>query len=243
MAVPTRTEALCLLLSTSPSPRLVRHATVVAEVASFLALRAGQLGVPLDRRLVETAALLHDIDKALPPGHPLRALGHGHAGAALVREAGHPELAPAIDAHPVMRLADPAAERWLREAALEERIVAYADKRATQRVVSLDQRFHRWQRRHPEHRERLAATARVAGRLEADICERLEIVPRDVERLRWVDAIHARARARGFLAPDGPDAPVVLDDGGHEPAARAASADAAIERQAVRPGRPASSPR
>ena len=35
MAVPTRTEALALLLSTSPSPRLLQHVTVVAEVASI----------------------------------------------------------------------------------------------------------------------------------------------------------------------------------------------------------------
>ena len=54
--------------------------TVVAEVASFLAYRAAQAGLAVDRRLVETAALLHDIDKALPADHPLRALGHGRAG-------------------------------------------------------------------------------------------------------------------------------------------------------------------
>ena len=66
MAVPTRTEALSLLLSTSPSPRLLQHVTVVAEVAAFLAYRAAQAGLVVDRRLVETAALLHDVDKALP---------------------------------------------------------------------------------------------------------------------------------------------------------------------------------
>ena len=77
MAVPTRTEALSLLMSTSPSPRLLQHVTVVAEVASFLAFRANRAGLVVDRRLVETAALLHDIDKALPRDHPLRSLGHG----------------------------------------------------------------------------------------------------------------------------------------------------------------------
>ena len=71
MAVPTRAEALSLLLSTSPSPRLLQHVTVVAEVASFLAYRASRAGIAVDRRLVETAALLHDVDKALPRRPPL----------------------------------------------------------------------------------------------------------------------------------------------------------------------------
>jgi putative nucleotidyltransferase with HDIG domain len=204
MAVPTRTEALSLLMSTSPSPRLLQHMTVVAEVASFLAYRATQAGTATDRRMVETAALLHDVDKALPHDHPLRALGHGKAGAAWISEAGHPELARTLAAHPVMRLNDPAAGDWVTEAPLEERMVAYADKRATQRVVSLEQRFERWERRHPTYRDRLTSALAMARRLEAGVCEAAGVQPCDVERLRWVDDAIARARHNGHLPrPDG----------------------------------------
>jgi putative nucleotidyltransferase with HDIG domain len=199
MAVPTRTEALSLLLSTSPSPRLLQHVTVVAEVAAFLACRANRAGIIVDRRLAETAALLHDVDKALPREHPLRSLGHGAAGAAWVRQAGHPELARAIEAHPVSRLAEAAAARWLVDAPIEERIVTYADKRATQRVVSLDQRFERWRRRHPEYTDGLARAQAMTQRLEAELCESIGIAPTAVERLRWVDAAIARAQANGSL--------------------------------------------
>jgi putative nucleotidyltransferase with HDIG domain len=199
MAVPTRTEALSLLLSTSPSPRLLQHVTVVAEVAAFLACRATGAGIAVDRRLAETAALLHDVDKALPREHPLRRLGHGAAGAAWVSEAGHPELARAIEAHPVSRLAEADADSWLEEAAIEERIVTYADKRATQRVVSLDQRFERWRRRHPEYSDGLARAHAMARRLEAELCASIGIAPTTVERLRWVDAAIARAQANGSL--------------------------------------------
>lgn len=201
MAVPTRTEALSLLLSTSPSPRLLQHVTVVAEVAAFLACRATAAGIAVDRRLAEAAALLHDVDKALPPDHPLRALGHGAAGAAWVSQAGHPELARAIEAHPVSRLAEADAVRWVKEAPIEERIVTYADKRATQRVVSLDQRFERWRRRHPEYAGGLARAHDVARQLEAGLCGAIGIAPTEVERLRWVDAAIARAEANGKLAP------------------------------------------
>jgi putative nucleotidyltransferase with HDIG domain len=197
MAVPTRTEALCLLVSISPSPRLLQHVTVVAEVASFLAYRAARAGLVVDRRLVETAALLHDVDKALPPDHPLKELGHGEAGAAWLTEAGHPELARALIAHPVTRLADPDAEAWVDGAPLEERIVTYADKRATQRVVSLEQRFDRWRGRHPEYRAQLERAHATAQRLEVTLCAAIGIEPTDVERLRWVDDAMSRSFSNG----------------------------------------------
>lgn len=200
MTVPTRSEALSLLLSTSPSARLLQHVTVVAEVASFLAYRAMRAGLPVDRRMVETAALLHDVDKALPSDHPTRELEHGWAGAAWLTEAGHPELARSVAAHPVMRLTDPGAQAWLDHAPLEERMVTYADKRATQRVISLEARFLRWQRRHPEHHDRLAEALTLARRLETSLCASIGIRPHDVVRLRWVEDALAHASAAGSLS-------------------------------------------
>jgi putative nucleotidyltransferase with HDIG domain len=199
MAVPTRTEALALLWSVSPSTRLLQHMTVVAEIAAFLAYRAARAGVAVDRRLAETAALLHDVDKALPADHPLKRLGHGRAAAEWVTAAGHPELARAIMAHPVSRLAENDAAEWLSSAPLEERLVMYADKRATQRVVSLEQRFDRWRRRHPEYEAQLQHTLELARRLEAEVCAAADIVPTQVERLRWVHGVATRAAAQGLL--------------------------------------------
>jgi len=198
MAVPTRTEALSLLMSTSPSPRLLQHMVVVAEVAAFLAYRGSRAGLTVDRRLVETAALLHDVDKALPPDHPLKNLGHGPAGAEWLIQAGHAELARALIAHPVTRFTDSDAETWVSEAPLEERIVTYADKRATQRVVSLEQRFDRWRRKHPEYRIQLDRAFAVAQLLESTLCSAIGIRATDVERLRWVDDAMARAFADGM---------------------------------------------
>jgi putative nucleotidyltransferase with HDIG domain len=214
MAVPTRTEALRLLLSASPSPRLLRHVTVTAEVAAFLARRARKAGLTVDRRAIETAALLHDIDKALPRDHALVALGHGHAGAAYVSEADHPELARAIAVHPVVRLTDGNADEWVRTGPLLERLVTYADKRSTQRVVSLEKRFMRWHRKHPQHRERLEAAHAAARQLEHGICSELNIEPTDVERLRWVGDALERARKRGRLELDSvPTSAAALDKG------------------------------
>jgi putative nucleotidyltransferase with HDIG domain len=193
MPVPTRSEAIRLLLSTDPSPRLVQHATVVAEVASFLAYRAQCRGIHVDRRLVETAALLHDVDKAFRDDDPLRRYPHGRAGAEYVAAAGHPELARAVAAHPVMRLGDDDAEAWVTDGPLEERIVSYADKRGTERVVSIDQRFDRWYRSHPDKNARLALAHDRARRLESVLCDALGVAATDIERLRWVDEARSRA--------------------------------------------------
>ncbi len=148
-------------------------------------LRAGHR---VDRELVEAAALLHDLDKALPNGDPLRDLGHGHAGARWLMDRGYPELAPAVDSHPVDRLTAVAYPDWVAATTLEQRVVAYADKRAQQHVVTLDGRFGRWLRRHPELAPQLALARANAARLETEICTLAGVEPVDVRRHRWAAA-------------------------------------------------------
>lgn len=193
MTIPTRSEAAGILLDLDAPTTLRTHMRVVAEVAAFLAARAAARGVAVDRSLVESAALLHDLDKALPEDHPLRRLGHGHAGAAWLIEHERPELAPAVDNHPVMRLVTPEAERWLDRSTLEERIVAYADKRAAQRLGPIDARFRRWYAKHPQYKEGLDLARGHAAILERDVCDAADVDPADVRRLRWVDDAFAAA--------------------------------------------------
>ncbi|MGH2466908.1 MAG: HD domain-containing protein [Candidatus Limnocylindrales bacterium] len=187
MAVPTRREAAALLLAGAPPPWLLAHVSAVAEIAAFLAERIAARGYAIDRRLVETAALLHDIDKLLPASDPVLALGHGGAGARWLADQGHAELSRAVAAHPVTRLADGERfRRWSAFASREERIVAYADKRAGQRLEPLSARFADWAARYPEHRPDLAAAQPRAQRLEHDVCAAAGLDPTEVRRLRWV---------------------------------------------------------
>lgn len=195
VTIPTRDSAALLLLDLAAAPSLVRHMAAVAEIAADLAARAAARGVAVDRALVEAAALLHDMDKALPEDHPLRALGHGHAGAEWLARHGWAELAPAVDAHPVLRLVTPAGDRWLENATLEDRIVAYADKRAAARLGPVDARFARWHRRHPEHADGLRAARARVDRLERDVCAAADLAPESVRRLPWVRQALGRAAA------------------------------------------------
>jgi putative nucleotidyltransferase with HDIG domain len=208
MTVPGRVEAASLLLSVDPAPWLLRHSRAVAEVAGWLAARIDARGVAVDRRLVEAAALLHDVDKALPSDQPAHALPHGEGSAAWLAAQGHGELARAVENHPVTRLADDERfRRWAAFASREERIVAYADKRAGQRLESMDARFASWRRRDPP-----AATDGRAGawdsmtfeavrararRLEADVCRAAGVAPNDVGRLAWTGSALRTARQRG----------------------------------------------
>jgi HD domain-containing protein len=198
MSVPGRVEAASLLLSLDPLDWQVRHARAVGEVAGWLAARIAANGIAVDRRLAESAALLHDVDKILPRDHPIKALPHGEGSAAWLTRAGHPELARAVANHPVTWLLDGERyRRWAAFASREERIVAYADKRAAQRLESMDARFADWARRHPDTWspvERRTVRER-ANRLEADVCRAAGIRPDEVRRLAWTGPALAAARS------------------------------------------------
>ncbi len=188
MSIPSRSEAARILLELNPPDWFVRHSSAVAEVAAFLAARTEDRGTAVNRQLVEAAALLHDVDKLLPDDHPLKSLAHGEAGAAWLGQRGHAELAPAVAGHPATLLTD---ERrypaWALSATVEDRIVAYADKRATQELVALERRFDEWRKRHPEHAAVLDLARRRAEQLEIEACSAAGIKPAEVERLAWAD--------------------------------------------------------
>ena len=185
MTIPDRRDAARLLRSLEPPDWFLRHACAVADVAAWLAERARAHGIEVDRGLVERAALLHDVDKL--PATRMTGRRHGDGSAAWLDAAGHAELAPAVRDHPVTRLAEDGYPAWRAAASREARIVAYADKRAGQRLESMDARFASWRRRYPDGWDaRTDARVRTRAReLEADVCAMAGVRPEDVRRLRW----------------------------------------------------------
>jgi len=195
--IPSRAEAADILLELDPPDWLLAHVGAVAEIASYLAERCAARGIQVDRELVEAAGLLHDIDKLLPADDPVQELGHGAAGARWLSQRGYPELTRAISAHPITRLLDADRYgRWNGVATREERIVAYADKRAGQRLEAMSARFAGWAVRYPEYRESLARARARAERLEREVCETAGVSPLAVRRLRWVGPTLDAARRR-----------------------------------------------
>ena len=203
MTIPGRREAARLLTSLEPPEWFLRHACAVADIASWLATRTAAGGTAVDVALVEAAALLHDVDK-LPRAQAPVHLRHGDGSAAWLAATGMAELAPVVRDHPVTRLAEPAFVTWTRTASTEARIVAYADKRAGQRLESMDDRFASWRRRFPDGPvdpvagdadraprgrgwdDGLAALVHARAReLERAVCADAGVAPDEVRRLRW----------------------------------------------------------
>jgi hypothetical protein len=193
MTVPGRVEAAELLISLDPPAWFLRHARAVGEVAAWLAARVARA----DRRLVEAAAFLHDVDKLIPDRDPAGRLPHGAGSAAWLERQGFGELGAVVAGHPVTILAGPDGDRWLSEAGTEELILSYADKRAGQRLEPMTDRFESWARRYPGvWTPAETATARDrAARLESAVCELAGVGPADVRRLRWTGGALRRARS------------------------------------------------
>jgi len=216
MTVPGRREAARLLLSLDPPAWFLAHACAVADVAAWLALRAAGRGVPVSRRAVEAAALLHDVDKLASSGLDGR-LRHGAGSASWLAANGMADLAPLVQDHPVTHLADDALAARLAAAPVGARIVAYADKRAGQRLEAMDERFASWRRRYPTgpgahvHAQGIGPTGTGwddgvallvearARALEAEVCGLAGVRPAEVGRLRW--SRRALRKAAAGVAP------------------------------------------
>jgi putative nucleotidyltransferase with HDIG domain len=188
VTIPTRTEAAKILNDLDPPEWLIAHSAAVADVAAFLADAIDKRGHAINPGLVESAALLHDVGKALPRDNAFKAMGHSDAGAHFLSDMGHGELADAVAGHPVTKLGDDELYSvWSRSATAEERVVAYADKRAKSDLVPMQDRFGYWIEKHGDT-ETIRVAFERAELLEKDVCAAAGLAPADVQRLRWADA-------------------------------------------------------
>ncbi|WP_344632470.1 HD domain-containing protein [Streptomyces glaucosporus] len=90
MTLPTVDEARALHEKYAPTPESLELVRTHCEIVSRIALRlAGRAGLPVDTRLVETGALLHDIGVHLVGSGPY--IRHGVLGYGLLRAEGLPE--------------------------------------------------------------------------------------------------------------------------------------------------------
>jgi hypothetical protein len=195
MSIPTRVEAAAILARVVTKQRLIDHLASSAEVCAFMCAAMKERGVDVNSDLAESAALLHDIDKALPPDDPYRELGHGAAGGQWLIDHGYAELADPVRRHPVTLIADaPSYEEWSAANSLEAKLANYSDKRSLQDLVSLDERFERWYRRYPDDPRTAVAHDRFR-RLEGELCALAGVTPDEVERVAWVDGALRQARA------------------------------------------------
>ncbi len=148
--IPTPEEAVEMLRLYGHTPeRGIAHARGVAKVALALCDALNACGYSLDRELVETAALLHDIAKGLPR--------HEETGGALLADLGFARIAEIVAAHLDMHLPDGAP-------LTEKELVYLADKlvRGPYRI-GLEDRFAE---KIAQWKDDPAASAAIRGRLD-----------------------------------------------------------------------------
>jgi len=178
VVVPGRDQAVRLLESLDLPDGIVVHSKGVARVAAEAARLVAGAGVPVDVRLVEVAALLHDIDKL-----ETRQGGgiHGQVAAARLAELGFGDLMAPVASHPVTCLLDDSCfpRGW------PSVIVSVADRHVAQTFMTIDERIDDMKVRHPEYAIDLDAARRPAHALEAELSEAAGMQPDAlVERLR-----------------------------------------------------------
>jgi hypothetical protein len=150
------------------------------------------------------------VDKLATVKADVANLPHAQGSAEWLARHGHPELGPLIVGHPVTRLADGVwFDTWFETASTEALILAYADKRAGQKLETMAERFASWERRYPPAErasrsrggwtaETIAEVRRRAEEIERRVCGLAGVEPGEVRRLEWTGRAIAAARAAGI---------------------------------------------
>ena len=154
---------------------IVAHSLQVCRVATCLVDHLELEGIPLDRQLVQAAALLHDITKT-------RSFkteeNHALTGAQYLTDSGYPEVGNLVRQH--VRLDDYSEDKSLTEA----KIINYSDKRVLHdRIVPLDERMNYIMEKYatlPEHEQRIRLLWAKTKDLEKQIFSYLPFSPSDL---------------------------------------------------------------
>lgn len=156
------------------------HCTLVAKLAVWFAreLMRTDATITIDIPLLESAALLHDIDKSIP-----RRTGEHHpdTGVRVLRELGYTRLADIIRTNPLHSILDQtiAPNTW------EEKLLYLSDKMVKHAIGTVDTRFALWRAEQlpSDAMAVLDITYPMVKELERDVCSRIGILPEEAALL------------------------------------------------------------
>jgi len=167
--LPTRREALTILQEAGCSKEVVEHSLAVCRVALRIARKLRRKGFPVDLRLVEAGALLHDLGRSQT--HDVR---HGYLGGEIARKLGLPpnlihiierHVGGCITAEEAVLLGMPG--RNFTPQTLEEKIVAYADKLiARNRTINFDETLQEFKEKLGENHPAVERLKRLRNEME-----------------------------------------------------------------------------
>ncbi len=180
--IPTPNEAKVLWEDYSLPDTKRNHCLWVAHLAVWFARKISSQGVSVDAGLLEVAALLHDVDKAIP-----RLTGERHPDTAvrILRERGMGEVADLVRTHPLHAILD----QNLSPKSWEEKILYLSDKMVKHTIITVDERFALWRAEHlpPAAISELDAAYPLVKLLENELCSFIGMQPSDVVKLASKD--------------------------------------------------------
>lgn len=136
--VPTYTEAVAVWKTYQLPEKKQQHSLLVAKLALYLASKLTEKkSITIHTNVLLAAALLHDIDKNIPPGVGER---HPDAGVRILTDIGMPEVARMVKTHPLHAILDPA----IAPTTWEEKLLFLADKMTKHEILSVNERFALW---------------------------------------------------------------------------------------------------
>ena len=128
--IPTREECIKILKENKVPRNIIDHSKKVSEVALKISDILEKRGIKVNRKLVEAAALLHDVEK-LKKDHVVK-------GYQFLINKGFKEVAEVAIKHGLEHIRD----KKLHPLKVEDKIVFYSDKRVLHdKVVKLEKRF------------------------------------------------------------------------------------------------------
>jgi len=177
MNIPSKNDCFRLMCENQMLENIVAHSLQVCRVGMCLMDHLKLQGVDLDGRLVQAAALLHDITKT-------RSFeteeNHALTGGQLLTDLGYVEVGNLVRQH--VRL----DQYSLQTGPGEVGIINYADKRVLHdRIVSLDERMNYILDRYgknPELQQKIQMLVEKTKALEKNIFSHLPFEPNDLSR-------------------------------------------------------------
>jgi len=167
MRIPTKEQCYELFRKYKTPDNVIKHSEAVNKVAVFLASRLKEAGIDINVGIVNAASLLHDIARLEKP--------HSKVGAEILRKEGFPEVAKCVETHGYSSIS--ILESW------EQKVVHYADKRATNKTVSLKERAAGWMKKYPDDIESIKEHGLKTEELEKQIFNKLSIKPNDLKEM------------------------------------------------------------
>jgi predicted hydrolase (HD superfamily) len=155
------------------------HVILVDRVALFFAKNIQEKTLlAIDEKLLHAAALLHDIDKAVPP---IRGEIHPDTAVRILKSEGMGEVAGLVRKHPLHAICDPT----IAPATWEEKLLFLADKMVKYEILTVDKRFDLWRAEDlpAEGKQLLVRSYPLVKKLEKEILGLIGIQPDDVARL------------------------------------------------------------